>query len=57
MLSNGVSVERFIKAPAERVFALLADPSRHRELDGSGTVREAVDARSAELGIKTTPKA
>ena len=41
MLSNGVSVERFVKAPAERVFALLADPSRHREIDGSGTLRDA----------------
>jgi len=41
VLSNGVSVERFVKAPAERVFALLADPSRHREIDGSGTLRDA----------------
>ena len=43
MLSNGVSVERFIAAPPEKVFAVLADPSRHREIDGSGTVRDAVD--------------
>ncbi len=42
MLSNGVTVERFVQAPPEEVFALLADPSRHREIDGSGTVREAV---------------
>ena len=42
MLNNGVSVERFIKAPPEKVFDLLADPSRHRDLDGSGTVRDAV---------------
>ena len=41
MLSNGVSVERFVKAPAEQVFAVLADPSRHREIDGSGTLRDA----------------
>ena len=40
MLSNGVSVERFVTAPAERVFALLADPARHREIDGSGTLRD-----------------
>jgi uncharacterized protein YndB with AHSA1/START domain len=38
-----VSVERVIDAPAERIFALLADPRRHREIDGSGTVRDAVD--------------
>lgn len=43
MLSNGVSVERLVRAPAPAVFAVLADPARHRELDGSGTVRDAVD--------------
>ena len=42
MLSNGVSVERLVKAPPEKVFALLADPSRHRDIDGSGTLRDAV---------------
>ena len=42
MLSNGVSVERFVKAPASAVFSILADPSRHREIDGSGTLRDAV---------------
>ena len=44
MLSNGVSVERLVQAPAAQVFAILADPARHREIDGSGTVRDAVDA-------------
>ena len=38
-----VSVERVIAAPPERIFAVLADPRRHREIDGSGTVRDAVD--------------
>ena len=42
ILSRGVSVERFVKAPPEKVFAILADPARHREIDGSGTVRDAV---------------
>ena len=36
-----VTVERFIAAPAEAIFDLLADPARHRDIDGSGTVREA----------------
>jgi len=40
-MSDVVSVERVIPAPAERIFALLADPHRHRDIDGSGTVREA----------------
>jgi hypothetical protein len=29
-----------VNAPAWEVFALLADPHRHPELDGSGTVRD-----------------
>ena len=39
-----VSVERVVPAPPERVFELLADPRRHREIDGSGTVRDPVRA-------------
>jgi uncharacterized protein YndB with AHSA1/START domain len=35
------SVERVIPAPADAIFDLLADPARHRDIDGSGTVREA----------------
>ena len=31
-----------IRAPADRVFDLLADPRRHPDLDGSGSVRGAV---------------
>lgn len=36
-----VSVERVVKAIPEQVFELLATPSRHREFDGSGTLRDA----------------
>jgi hypothetical protein len=35
------SVERVIPAAPETIFALLADPSRHQEIDGSGSVRDA----------------
>ena len=35
------SVERVIPAPPEAIFALLADPSRHHDIDGSGSVRQA----------------
>ena len=38
-----VSVERLVKAPPEKVFALLADPSRHREIDGSGLLRDSYE--------------
>ncbi len=34
-----VSASRRIEAPASQIFDLLADPARHREIDGSGTVR------------------
>lgn len=38
--SDVVTVERTIPAPPEAIFELLADPSRHPEIDGSGSVRE-----------------
>lgn len=39
--SDVVSVERVIPAPPDRIFDLLADPARHSDIDGSGTVRDA----------------
>jgi uncharacterized protein YndB with AHSA1/START domain len=38
-----LSVERVVPAPAERIFDLLADPRRHRDIDGSGTLVQAVE--------------
>src|SRR3954454_491421 len=35
------TVERTIPALPEAIFALLADPSRHHDIDGSGTVKDA----------------
>lgn len=40
---RSVSASRLIDAPAEVIFKILADPSRHAEIDGSGTVRGAKD--------------
>lgn len=40
---RNVTVEKLVHATPERIFDLLADPRRHREIDGSGTVRDAVD--------------
>jgi uncharacterized protein YndB with AHSA1/START domain len=50
-----VTVERVIPAPPKPIFELLADPRRHREIDGSGSVRDPSDppARLA-LGSKFT---
>lgn len=39
-----VSVSRTVPAPADVVFALLADPTRHPEIDGSGMVRAATSS-------------
>ena len=39
-----VSVSRRIAAPADQIFAVLADPARHMELDGSAMLRGDVDA-------------
>lgn len=40
-MSDIETVERFIPAPAAAIFALISDPARHQEIDGSGTVRAA----------------
>jgi hypothetical protein len=32
-----------VNAPADEIFAIVADPRRHHELDGSGTVIDAID--------------
>jgi uncharacterized protein YndB with AHSA1/START domain len=37
-----VSATTVVAAPPEAVFALLANPHRHHEFDGSGTVQRAV---------------
>lgn len=37
------TVERVIPAPPDQIFELVADPRRHKEIDGSGTVRDATD--------------
>jgi uncharacterized protein YndB with AHSA1/START domain len=37
------TVERVIPAPAERIFELVADPRRHKDIDGSGTVGDATE--------------
>lgn len=48
--SNVETVERIIPATPERIFAIIADPGRHREIDGSGTVRDPKQT-SQKLGL------
>jgi len=41
MDGNTVSVERVIKAPPDKIFALLADAGKHASFDGSESVNHA----------------
>lgn len=43
MPNETVSAVTTIKAPAETVFAVLADPTSHAAIDGTGWLREALD--------------
>jgi uncharacterized protein YndB with AHSA1/START domain len=47
------TVERVIAAPPEAIFAFLVDPRKHREIDGSGTVRDA-KGEPQTLGLGST---
>jgi uncharacterized protein YndB with AHSA1/START domain len=50
-MTDVVTVERVIPASPAEVFALISDPHRHHEFDGSGTVRQAKDVPdSLKLG-------
>ena len=49
-----ISVERVIPAPADRIFPLIADPARHRDIDGSGSVRDAKNVPSEPLHLGST---
>jgi uncharacterized protein YndB with AHSA1/START domain len=48
---DSVSVERVIAASPDRIFDILADPARHTEFDGSGSVREAAEGSPSRLGL------
>jgi uncharacterized protein YndB with AHSA1/START domain len=37
------TVERVIAAPPEHIWALVADPRRHKDINGNDTVRDAFD--------------
>ncbi|MGV0715307.1 SRPBCC family protein [Mycolicibacterium sp. XJ662] len=51
MEGSVVSVERVIRAPAESIFALVADAGRHSSFDGSGTVDRATGEKSQPLSL------
>jgi hypothetical protein len=43
MTEDTVRVSRTVNAPAETVFAVLADPTTHEAIDGTGWVRQSLD--------------
>jgi uncharacterized protein YndB with AHSA1/START domain len=43
MADENVSATTVINAPAEAIFAVLADPTKHAAIDGTGWVRETLD--------------
>jgi uncharacterized protein YndB with AHSA1/START domain len=45
------TVERVIPAPPEAIFALLADPGRHHDIDGSGSVRDPKSSSSGPVKL------
>jgi hypothetical protein len=49
-----VSVERVITAPAHDIFAIVADASRHPEIDGSGSVKQLKEGAPEQLALGTT---
>ncbi len=51
MEGDKVSVDRVINAPAASIFAIVADASRHPDIDGSGSVVKAKDGVSGTLAL------
>ncbi len=49
-----VSVDRVIKAPPDSIFAVVADATRHPEIDGSGQLVEAKDGAARQLTLGST---
>jgi uncharacterized protein YndB with AHSA1/START domain len=45
MGDDSVSATTVINAPAEAIFAVLADPAKHAAIDGTGWVRETLDSK------------
>jgi uncharacterized protein YndB with AHSA1/START domain len=45
MADETVSATTIINAPAEAIFAVLADPGNHAAIDGTGWVREPLDSQ------------
>jgi hypothetical protein len=53
MSNRVVAVDRFIPAAPQAIFDVLADPSRHPEIDGSGSVKSARPDAPERLALGT----
>jgi uncharacterized protein YndB with AHSA1/START domain len=51
---DSISVQRVIAATPEQIFDVIADPTRHREFDGSGSVKEASPGAPQHLAAGAT---
>ena len=54
MTGTSVSVDRVIRAPASTIFDVVADPSRHPEIDGSGALVKPKGAVPQRLTMGST---
>ena len=45
MTTESISARRTVDAPADRIFALLAEPAKHQEIEPTDWVRDAVDPK------------
>lgn len=50
-LERVVRVSKNVAATPQQIFDLLADPSRHQSIDGSGTVRDALSSAPQRLSL------
>ena len=50
---RAVSVERVIAASPDAIFDVLADPRRHAEIDGSGSVENVREGTAERLALGT----
>ncbi len=50
-ISYVVRRSKTVAAPADAIFDILANPSRHADIDGSGTVKEALAEAPARLSL------
>jgi hypothetical protein len=57
MLTMQVSETRIVDAPASEIFALLADPSQHPRIDGTGSVRADAVGTPPSLAAVTVTSA